>query len=125
MKIVRYLRLVFRTDRSEPNWDRCVTEVKNRFLRFSRDLLVRYRRSWACFDGSNEGYATKKRSPKSDHWIARYFFQIIRSSRVESGSDRQNPDPIRSFGTLLSGLKFIAFAINPILKILERHAFST
>src|SRR6266498_5670760 len=63
--------VVFRTDRSEPNWDRCVIEVKNRFLRFSRDLLVRYRRSWACFDGGNEGYATKKRSPKSDYWIAR------------------------------------------------------
>src|SRR5271163_3637472 len=52
--------VVFRTDRSEPNWDECVMKVENRFLRLSRDLPVRYRRSWACFDGDDEGYPTKK-----------------------------------------------------------------
>src|SRR5271169_5819830 len=54
------LGIVFRTDRSEPNWDECVMKVENRFSRLSRDLPVRYRRSWACFDGDDESYPTKK-----------------------------------------------------------------
>src|SRR5271154_1148447 len=84
--------LVFRTDRSEPNWDECVMKVENRFSRLSRDLPVRYRRSWACFDGDDEGYPTKKdrrnritgsRDNFSDH-------------RIRSGRATQNRDPIRS-----------------------------
>src|SRR6266498_1145885 len=94
MKIVRYYQVVFRTDRSEPNWNRCVIEVKNRFLRFSRDLLVRYRRSWACFDGDNEGYTTKKDRRNRITGSRDNFFGS--SDRVESSPDRIAKIPIRS-----------------------------
>src|SRR2546430_776001 len=88
--------VVFRTDRSEPNWDRCVTEVENRFLRFSRDLLIRYKRSWAYFDGGDEGYATKKKITEIGSLEREIIFSDhqIESSRVRIGSPKSRSDPI-------------------------------
>src|SRR5271163_1343539 len=85
-------------------------KVENRFLQLFRDLPVRYRRSWACFEGDDEGYPTKKdrrnritgsRDNFSDH-------------RIGSGRATQNRDPIRSVRNTSFELYFL---------ILQYYAF--